>query len=100
MNNQPDTHSKPRVVDVSVIALNRLCDDGYELILERGGISLKPGQLINIHGRNRLEDRSYTVCSGCHDEHLSVLFKIVPDGILTPQLIALKPGDTVCISGP
>lgn len=98
--NNPDTASKPKVVDVPVVKLNRLCDDGYELILERGGIALKPGQLINIHGRNRLEDRSYTVCSGCRDAYLSVLFKIVPDGILTPQLVDLKPGDSVCISGP
>lgn len=99
-NDMTSTSSKPKVVDVPVVALNQLCDDGYELILERGGISLRPGQLINIHGRNRLEDRSYTVCSGIYDEYLTVLFKMVTDGILTPQLAELKPGASVCISGP
>ena len=100
MKNSINTPPRPRIVDVPVVALNRLCDDGFELILERGGITFKSGQLINIHGRSHLEDRSYTVCSGDQDEYLTVLFKIVPDGVLTPQLAALTPGDTVRISGP
>jgi len=83
-----------------VVALNRLSSSGYELILERSGINFKPGQLINLHGRNHLEDRSYTVCSGDRDEFLTVLFRYIPCGILTPQLIVLKPGDPISISGP
>lgn len=83
-----------------VVALNRLSEFGYELLLERSGIEFKPGQLINLHGRNHLEDRSYTVCSGDRDEHLIVLFRHIPSGILTPQLVALAPSDHIAISGP
>lgn len=100
MDENTNTPPQPKTVDVPVVALNRISGDGYELIVERGGISLKPGQLINIHGRNRLEDRSYTVCSGDRDEHLTVLFKMIPEGILTPQLIALSAGESISISGP
>lgn len=87
-------------VRARVVALNRLSSSGYELLLERNGIQFKPGQLINLHGRNHLEDRSYTVCSGDRDEHLAVLFRLIPSGILTPQLVALHPGDAIEISGP
>jgi ferredoxin/flavodoxin---NADP+ reductase len=92
---QPVTLTRSRVV-----ALNRLCATGYELLLERSGIQFTAGQLINLHGRDHFEDRSYTVCSGEQDEHLTVLFRHVPEGVLTPQLIQLKPGDLINISGP
>jgi len=100
---EPDSQTavtSPIITDSRVVALNRLSESGYELILERNGISFKPGQLINVHGRNHLEDRSYTVCSGDRDETLTVLFRLIPEGILTPQLAALHKGDTVRISGP
>lgn len=90
----------PKAVTTRVVALNRLSDMGYELILERAGIEFKPGQLINIHGSNQQEDRSYTVCSGDRDETLTVLFRLVSSGVLTPRLAGLKTGDSVQISGP
>lgn len=96
---QPEV-TQPREVDVRVVSLNQMEGDGLELIIERGGITFKAGQLINVHGRTQLEDRSYTVCAGEKDQHLTVLFKVVPEGILTPQLAALKTGDSVRISGP
>jgi len=83
-----------------VIALNRLSPTGYELILDRGNLDFQPGQLINLHGRNHLESRSYSVCSGINDETLTVLFRYIPNGILTPQLITLRPDDRLNVSGP
>jgi len=99
-DNFPPPAILPKTVTTRVVALNRLSDAGYELILDREGITFKPGQLINIHGRNHLEDRSYTVCSGDREEHLTILFRLVPSGILTPQLAAKKAGDSINISGP
>lgn len=90
----------PITMDSRVVALNRLSESGYELILERNALTFKPGQLINIHGRNHLENRSYTVCSGDGDDTLTVLFRFIPSGILTPQLVSLRTGDTATISGP
>lgn len=90
----------PRLWTSRVAALHRLSETGYELLIERDGLRFQPGQLINLHGRNHLEDRSYTVCSGVDDEHLTVLFRLIPEGILTPQLAALRAGDPVNVSGP
>lgn len=83
-----------------VIALNRLSPMGMELVLERNKLTFRAGQLINLHGRNYLEDRSYTICSGEADPFLSVLFRLIPSGVLTPQLASLKAGDLIDISGP
>lgn len=83
-----------------VVALNRLSTTGYELILERNGLDFAPGQLINLHGLDPLDSRSYSLASGVHDEHLTLLFRHIPDGVLTPQLVVLQPGDAVTFSGP
>lgn len=89
-----------KIVVSRVVSIKPLSQTGYEMQLERAGIAFKAGQLINIHGRDHFEDRSYTVCSGENDEFLTVLFRYIPSGILTPQLVDLKPGDAVKISGP
>jgi len=60
----------------------------------------RAGQLITVHGRESLDDRSYTICSGERDENLQILYRLMPRGRLTPQLDALRPGDEIEISGP
>jgi NAD(P)H-flavin reductase len=83
-----------------VVAMRRLSETGFELTVERGGIEFRAGQLVTVHGRDLLDDRSYTICSGERDEHLQILFRFIADGKLTPQLVTLRPGDPVEISGP
>jgi ferredoxin--NADP+ reductase len=90
----------PRRWEARVVALHQRSSTGYALELEREGLDFAPGQLVVLHGRNHFEDRSYTVCSGIHDEHLTVLFRLIPSGLLTPQLAALRPGDRIGVSGP
>lgn len=90
----------PRKRNVRVLALNRLSATGYELVCERDNLQFKAGQLVNIHGANHFEDRSYTICSGVADATLTILFTLIPAGILTPRLSRLSPGDMVTLSGP
>lgn len=90
----------PRRSTVRVVGLGKLSTSGYELTLERGGIQFKAGQLVTIHAPDMLDDRSYTIASGERDEHLQVLFRLIPSGKLTPWLASLKAGDSVDISGP
>lgn len=87
-------------IKTRVVAWRQLSQTGYEIQLERGGITFKAGQLINLHGRHHFADRSYSICSGEQDEHLSILFRYIPTGVLTPKLVGLQPGDTVTMSGP
>ncbi len=79
---------------------NRLSESGYELVLERNGLVFDAGRLITLHGKDVTEDRSYTIASGERDEHVHVLYRYVPTGVLTPQLIRLQEGDTIDLSGP
>ncbi len=83
-----------------VVRHTRLSDTGYELVLERNDLAFDAGRLITLHGRDVTEDRSYTIASGERDEHLHVLYRYVPTGVLTPQLIELRENDTIELSGP
>lgn len=99
-----------KIADVPDLAVNRLeckvieqkqwAETGYELLLQRNGLSFEPGRLLTIHGRDVTEDRSYTIASCEQDEHLHILYRYVPTGVLTPQLVKLQAGDAVSCSGP
>ncbi|HMP88550.1 MAG TPA: FAD-dependent oxidoreductase [Kiritimatiellia bacterium] len=90
----------PRTIQAEVMDLKKLSPAGYELIIERKNLQFQPGQLVNLHGRHHMEDRSYSICSGILDPTLSILFRHIPSGVLTPQLVNMKPGDTITFSGP
>jgi ferredoxin/flavodoxin---NADP+ reductase len=83
-----------------VVAHHRLSAEGYELVLERNGLAFDAGRLLTLHGREVTEDRSYTIAAGEKDPHLHVLYRLVPGGVLTPQLILLQVGDHIDVSGP
>jgi len=100
MDTTAHIHTPPRQWVTRVAAVERLSSSGYALQLVRDGLVFRPGQLVNLHGRNHLEDRSYTICSGDRDEFLTILYRLIPTGILTPQLSALRAGDALTISGP
>lgn len=61
---------------------------------------MEAGRLVFMHGRQPSDNRSYSMASGEHDEHLQFLYRLIPQGKLTPQLAELKPGDPLELSGP
>jgi ferredoxin-NADP reductase len=83
-----------------VIRNEPLSTMGRYLVFERNGLEFKAGQVITLHGRTTAEDRSFTLAAGEGDEHLAVLYRVIPQGKLTPQLANLKEGDEVLFSGP
>ncbi|HMP73100.1 MAG TPA: FAD-dependent oxidoreductase [Kiritimatiellia bacterium] len=83
-----------------VLSLKRLSSSGYLLSLSRDDLPFLPGQLVNLYGADPLHERSYTICSGPNDPTLDILFRHIPTGLLTPQLVALHPGQTVPVLGP
>jgi len=99
----------PKVAEVPNVSLSRfktavvdqrqLSDTGYELVLQRKELTFEAGRLLTIHGTDITEDRSYTIASGVDDPTLSVLYRLVPSGELTPKLVKLVPGDGLEISG-
>jgi len=83
-----------------VVGLRKLSSTCYELTFERCGLDFAAGRLLTLHGPESTDDRSYTIASGEHDEHLQIIFRHIPAGRLTPRLAALKPGDELFFSGP
>lgn len=83
-----------------VIANEPVSPTAFQLTFTRAGLAFRAGELVCLHGRDKLDARDYTIASGERDEHLRVLVRLIPHGALTPQLAALRPGDRLGIAGP
>ena len=92
--------AKPIRYQSRVLELNQLSEAGYELVLDRCGMAFLAGKEIMLHGRETTDDRQYSIASGEADEDLRVLFRLIPDGALTPQLVRWKRGDACEFTGP
>lgn len=82
-----------------VLANQPVCDTAYELIIDRAGLEFQAGHEIMIHGDAPEEDRQYSIASGVEDEHLHILYRIIPDGLMTPKLKKKQPGDSIEFTG-
>lgn len=76
-----------------------LGNGGYLLSFERP-FNFKAGQSIGITTNLDLPPRLYSLASGENDLMVSVLYKVMNEGQLTPQLSQLKAGDALYISAP
>jgi ferredoxin--NADP+ reductase/benzoate/toluate 1,2-dioxygenase reductase subunit len=74
--------------------------DAHLLRLERPDWMWEAGQLVSLTGREKWDQRDYTICSGTEDETLDVLYRLIPHGLLTPYLVGLTKGDRVEVQGP
>jgi ferredoxin--NADP+ reductase len=53
-----------------------------------------PGQYValGLPAAGRMLERPYSICSAPHEPELEFFLELVPDGVLTPLLYALRPG--------
>jgi ferredoxin--NADP+ reductase len=82
----------PQPWTARVVAHRQLSPTGFELRISRGDASFRAGQLLTVHGADLLHDRTYTIASGERDESLNILYRLMPSGVLTPQLASLQTG--------
>ena len=90
----------PQRYSSRVIELRQVSDRGYELMLERAGLTFQTGQELMLHGDEPSDDRQYSIASGEADEQVTILFRLIPEGMMTPKLVAKRPGDTIEFTGP
>ncbi len=83
-----------------VLGVENLAPGVFVLHLERNGLSFQTGQYVSIGLPGQRKEREYSLYSGEHDEVLSVLIKEVPDGVISRQLVQLRVGEAVTLSGP
>ncbi len=82
-----------------VIGVRRLTKTTFGLKLERNGFQFTPGQCVNIGLVDSAINREYSTYSGLHDGYLEFLVKEVDEGMVSPQLGSLNPGDEVSLDG-
>jgi ferredoxin--NADP+ reductase/benzoate/toluate 1,2-dioxygenase reductase subunit len=83
-----------------VFQVRRLTDAVAVVRFERLGLKFDPGQYIRVSVAGSGEFRDYSVYSSAQDDCLEVLVRRVEDGLVSPQLYDLLPGDSVVIDGP
>lgn len=72
----------------------------HELVFERGEFSFAAGDEIMIHGEEPEYDRAYSLASGESEDFLRILFRVIPDGLMSPILASKKQGDSLSFTGP
>ncbi|SDC96044.1 ferredoxin--NADP reductase [Williamwhitmania taraxaci] len=85
------------MIPTEVISLEKLGPNGYWLTVKRP-FDFIPGQVVKLTTSSTIAPRLYSIASGNNEPHLSFLFDLKSEGELTPQLIELKPGETILIS--
>ena len=89
---------RPKLAEVQVLQKKVLTSDLFFMWIERPeGFTFKAGQYCTI-GRDGIE-RAYSITSAPHEPDLELFVEVVPppDGVLTPKLWELVPGDTLSI---
>jgi ferredoxin--NADP+ reductase/benzoate/toluate 1,2-dioxygenase reductase subunit len=87
-------------VEVRVLANQPLGSGCFLLSMERPAVKFQTGQYLSLGLPGHREQREYSIYSGEGDDHLSVLVKEVPLGLVSRRLAALVPGDIVHVDGP
>ncbi|GAA1823264.1 phenylacetate-CoA oxygenase/reductase subunit PaaK [Luedemannella flava] len=95
---------------LSVDAVTRLTDDAVAVTLRvpealRGFYAFEAGQHVTVRARvgGREERRSYSLCSTpveLVDGTLRIGVKLLPDGLVSGHIAALRPGDELELSAP
>lgn len=96
----PKTISKEPPLFKQVITNNEEISPGVHLISFRRSADFLPGQVVKIAMDAQMPPRIYSICSGNRESEISVLFNVKEDGLLTPRLSAVIPGDEIWVSEP
>jgi len=88
-----------QLTQASILSSEEL-SEGFFLISFQRTFAFLAGQVIGITLREDDARRLYSICSGENEDEIRILYKVVDEGYLTPQLSDLGPGDTIWITPP
>lgn len=83
-----------------VLSLRHLNHSAFVLRFTRDDLRFIPGQHVTLGIPGLGERREYSVYNHPADDYLEVLVQTVADGVFTPGLARLQPGDVVMVDGP
>jgi ferredoxin--NADP+ reductase len=90
---------KQQVLPVSLTFTEELSAGIYLIGFQRNFL-FKAGQVIGIAMEQNGPRRLYSICSGEQEEEIWILYKVVDEGYLTPQLSDLETGDIIWVTEP
>lgn len=79
---------------------NREISPGVYLLSFQRDFDFVPGQVVKIAADKTHPPRIYSICSENQSDVVSILFNIKEDGMLTPKMGRMIPGDTIFVSAP
>lgn len=83
-----------------IISFTKELSPGIFLVGFPRSFDFSAGQIIGIAMKENDARRLYSICSGEKDKEIRILYKVVEEGYLTPQLSDLEVGDTIWITPP
>lgn len=86
-----------QLFSVPITRIDDLGEDAYVVYFKRF-FEFKTGQVVAINLKKKEPARLYSICSGEDEEDIAILFKLKPDGFLTPRLAQKKIGDSIFVS--
>ncbi len=84
----------------TVLTDNQEISPGVHLISFERDFDFLPGQVVKIALDHKNPPRIYSICSGNKESEIRILFNIKEDGILTPKLASMIPGEKILVSKP
>ncbi len=91
------SHNDKQTTQVT-ISFSEELSPGIYLIAFKRTFDFIAGQVIGIAIRENDARRLYSICSGEEEDEIKILYKVIGEGYLTPQLSDLEPGDTIWIT--
>jgi len=82
---------------VLITRIDDLGDNAYVYYFKRF-FDFRTGQVIAINIQEGDPARLYSICSGESEAEVAILFKVKPDGFLTPRLAKKNVGDSIYVS--
>jgi ferredoxin--NADP+ reductase len=87
-------------LNICILTKNEEISPGVHVISFLRNIDFLPGQVVKIAINNNHAPRIYSICSGNSEPEVRILFNIKEDGLLTPKLAAMIPGEKILVSKP
>jgi ferredoxin-NADP reductase len=72
----------------------------FELVLERNGVTFRPGDCVALFGADGRTSRPYSIASGIDDPHLRFVIRKLNNGAVSAYLSTRTSGDQVLVSPP
>jgi ferredoxin/flavodoxin---NADP+ reductase len=94
------TESTNQQIKPATISFTEELSPGIFLIGFHRPFDFLAGQVIGITLRKEDARRLYSICSGEQEDEIRILYKVVEEGYLTPQLSDMGAGDTIWITPP